>query len=288
LKLIREFLRDPIKAIQEISSKYGDISYFKLGRQPVYLINNPDYIEKVLVSGHRSFTKSKGLQVAKALLGEGLVTSEGDLHIRQRRIIQPIFHPKQVSAYGKIVTKFANNMDLMWRNGQILDISKEMMKLTVGIISKSVLNYDVESEAEGYGKALTTLRNHGKRLQSPLGNVINKIPILPNVKGAKEARKKLDELVYRLIRERREAIQSDIKDYDDLLSHLLQAQDSGKSGSTGIDKTDAGFASNTSIVGMSDKQVLRESMRLFPPVWMLSRNVDTDFPLDNYIIPAAP
>jgi hypothetical protein len=65
-----------------ISSKYADISYFKLGRQHVYLINNPDYIEKVLVYDHRNFTKGRRLQIAKALLGAGLVTSEGDFHNR--------------------------------------------------------------------------------------------------------------------------------------------------------------------------------------------------------------
>jgi hypothetical protein len=75
-KLLREFLHDPIKTLQSIAYKYGDISYFKLGRQHVYLINNPEYIEKVLVYDHRNFTKGKRLQLAKALLGEGLVTSE--------------------------------------------------------------------------------------------------------------------------------------------------------------------------------------------------------------------
>jgi cytochrome P450 len=164
-------------------------------------------------------------QVAKAILGEGLVTSEGELHTRQRRIIQPIFHPKQVSVYGKIVTELAAKMELRWKNGETLDISKEMMQLTLGIICKSVLNYDVASEAEGYGKALTTLINHGKRLKSPLGHVLNKIPILPSVKGAREAKEKLDELVYGLVQQRREVIQSKVNSYDDLLSHLLQAQE---------------------------------------------------------------
>jgi cytochrome P450 len=69
-KLVREFLHDPIKLLQEISNKYGDIAYFKLGHQQIYLINNPDYIEKVLVFGNRNFTKGRRLQVAKTLLGE--------------------------------------------------------------------------------------------------------------------------------------------------------------------------------------------------------------------------
>ena len=83
-KLIRQFIHDPIKTLSTISQKYGDISYFKLGpKQHVYLINNPDYIEKVLIYDHRNFKKGPRLQAAKALLGEGLVTSEGDFHNRQ-------------------------------------------------------------------------------------------------------------------------------------------------------------------------------------------------------------
>jgi cytochrome P450 len=144
VKLVREFLHDPIKTLQRIAYKYGDISYFKLGRQHVYLINNPDYIEKVLVYDHRNFTKGKRFQLAKALLGEGLVTSEGDLHSRQRRIIQPIFHPKQITSYGKVITDYATNMNQKWKDGDTLDISKEMMQLTLSIICKSVLNYDVK------------------------------------------------------------------------------------------------------------------------------------------------
>jgi cytochrome P450 len=129
-KLVREFLHDPIRTLQRISYKYGDISYFKLGRQHVYLINSPDYIEKVLVYDHRNFRKGKRLQLAKALLGEGLVTSEGDLHNRQRRIIQPIFHPKQITTYGKIITDYATQLNQKWKDGDTLDMLKEMMQLT--------------------------------------------------------------------------------------------------------------------------------------------------------------
>jgi cytochrome P450 len=342
-KLIRELLHDPIKTLQSISHKYGDFSHFKLGRDHVYLINNPDYIEKVLVYDHRNFTKGKRLQLAKALLGEGLVTSEGDLHNRQRRIIQPIFHPKQIATYGKVITDYAVNLNQNWKDGDTVDILKEMMQLTLSIICKSVLNYDVESEAEDVGKALTTCRNYSKRLQNPLGHVLSKIPILPKVKGAREAREKLDKLVYSLIKERREGFESSIKSYDDLLTRLLQAQDNTAN-------TPSTSSTSDSFSRMSDTQVrdevmtifiaghettanaltwtffllsqnldiekklldelgsvinsnktptvddipklkftekvLRESMRLYPPVWMIGRSVDNEYALGKYTIPA--
>jgi cytochrome P450 len=359
-KLMREFIHDPIRTLQDISYKYGDISHFRLGHQHVYLVNNPDYIEKVLVYDHRNFTKGKRLQLAKSLLGEGLVTSEGDLHNRQRRIIQPIFHPKQITTYGKAITDYASTLNHKWKDGDTYDMLKEMMQLTLSIICKSVLNYDVEAEAEDVGKALTICRNYSKRLQSPLGQILNKIPILPNVKGAKKAREDLDKLVYGFIKERRERPESDSKSYDDLLTRLLQAQDTAGSTPTAGGKSTSSItigenASNSttdtsSHSGMSDKQVrdevmtifiaghettanaltwtfyllsqnpdiektllgeletvidsnrtptvndisklkftdkvLRESMRLYPPVWSIGRYVDNDYTLGKYTIPA--
>ena len=368
-KLIRQFIHDPIKTLSTISQKYGDISYFKLGpKQHVYLINNPDYIEKVLIYDHRNFKKGKRLQAAKALLGEGLVTSEGDFHNRQRRLIQPIFHPKQIMAYGKIMTDYAIRHRDRWKNEDILDISQEMMQLTLGIICKSVLNYDVESEAIQIGKALTTTRNYSKRLQSPIGQVLDKIPILPAPRGAREAKKELDSLVYRLISERRRHHQQESNNnnnnnngYDDLLSRLLQAQDSNLAGPASSNGGAQSSSSSPSPDGkMSDKQVrdevmtifiaghettanaltwtfyllsqypdvekklhdeidsvlganddrnghddskkiptvddipklqyteklLRESMRLYPPVWTMGRYVENDYHVGEYTIPA--
>ncbi len=138
------------------------------------LINNPDYIEKVLIYDHRNFKKGKRLQTAKAVLGEGLVTSEGDLHNRQRRLIQPIFHPKQIISYSNIMTDYATRIRDRWKDGEIVDVSEEMMRLTLGIICKSVLNYDVESEAQEVGKELTTVRKYSKRLQSPIGHYLTR------------------------------------------------------------------------------------------------------------------
>ena len=82
-------------------------AHFKFGRQHIYLLNNPHYIEDVLIRNYKNFIKSRGLQVSKRLLGEGLVTSEGEYHDRQRRIIQPAFHPNRIKRYGNIVTDYA-------------------------------------------------------------------------------------------------------------------------------------------------------------------------------------
>ena len=97
-KTLHQFIHNPIKILTSLAKEYGDISYIKLFRQNVYLINNPDFIEKILIHDHSNFTKGRRAQIAKSLLGEGLVTSDGEYHRRQRRLIQPIFQPKQIVA----------------------------------------------------------------------------------------------------------------------------------------------------------------------------------------------
>jgi cytochrome P450 len=252
-KLVREFISDPIKTLTRIAHRYGDISYFKLGREHVYLINNPDFIEKILIYDHRNFKKGKRLQIAKGLLGEGLVTSEGEFHNRQRHLIQPIFLPKQIKSYGDIMTHYATRMGNKWEDGAILDINQEMMELTLGIICKSVLNYDVELEAQQVGKALTTVRNYSKRLQNPIGQVLDKVPILPKVRGARNALQQLNTLVYDLILDRR----GKETKYDDLLTKLLLAQDTEPGEYTTNPETE------NSSDRMSDQQARDEVMTIF-------------------------
>lgn len=160
-----------------------------------------------------------------------------------------------------MITDYAARLNQSWKDGDTPDILKEMMQLTLSIICKSVLNYEVELEAEEVGRALTTCRNYSKRLQSPLGQVLNRIPILPNVKGARKAKEELDKLVYGLIKERRQRPESNVKSYDDLLTRLLQAQDSAEYGPDTGNKRTSGPASASS--GMSDMQVRDEIMTIF-------------------------
>jgi cytochrome P450 len=95
-----EFRRDPTGFLLNAAQTYGDVVNLKFGLQVVYLINHPDYIRDALVTHSRNFIKSRGLQMPKRFLGEGLLTSEGDFHRRQRRLGQPAFHKQRINAYG--------------------------------------------------------------------------------------------------------------------------------------------------------------------------------------------
>src|ERR1043165_1018107 len=74
-RLLHQFMEDPISMLMKMAKTYGEISHFRFGRQHVYLVNNPEYIERILIKDHKKFIKSRGLQVSRRILGEGLVTS---------------------------------------------------------------------------------------------------------------------------------------------------------------------------------------------------------------------
>jgi cytochrome P450 len=247
-RLLRKFLRDPLKVLIDISHTYGDIAHFKFGRQNVYLLNRPDYIEDVLVTNYKNFIKSRGLQVSRRLLGNGLVTSEGESHDKQRHLIQPTFYPKRIKSYADIMVKQALDMCNSWNDGTILDIHKEMIKLTLAIICKTVLGYDIEPGHDEVGDNLKTCMKYFNRLLMPFGELIEKIPLLPLNKGFQTAKRDLDSIVYRMIKEHRKKLDKghEKKEDDDLLFTLLQAQDE----EAGIGK-------------MTDEQLRDEVMTIF-------------------------
>jgi cytochrome P450 len=226
-KLLRKFIHNPIKTLMDIAYTYGDIAHFKFGRQHVYLINNPHYIEDILIRNYKNFIKSRGLQVSKRLLGEGLVTSEGEYHDRQRKIIQPAFYPNLIKGYGDIMTTYTVNMCQRWEDGITLDIHKEMIHVTSAIISKAVLGSDIKSEeGDQVGDALLTCAEYFNQLLMPFGELIEKIPVLPINKGFQAAKKKLDSIVYSMIKEHRDNESKGVSSQGgDLLYTLLQAQD---------------------------------------------------------------
>ncbi len=235
------YFSDPLGFLTRISRKYGDIVYFTLGSRRMYLLNNPEQIKDVLVTHNRSFTKSRALSRAKLVLGEGLLTSEGDLHLRQRRIIQPVFHHTRIKSYGDVMAYYGSRTGEGWRNGDTLDIHREMTGLTLSVVSKTLFDADVESESDEIVGALTDIVNLFPRFLFPFSEILDSLPLMGNRKGT-EAVKRLDNIIYRLIEVRR----SGAGPKDDLLTMLLDATD---------EEGDGG--------GMSDTQVRDEAITLF-------------------------
>lgn len=228
------YRRNPLAFLEAVAHEYGDIGHFKFGPQDVFFLNHPDYIKDVLVSHHQNFLKGLALQRSKRLLGEGLLTSEGDFHRRQRRLAQPAFHRQRIAGYGAIMTEYAARRRDTWRDGETLDISQEMMRLTLGIVGKTLFDTDIESEAQDVGRSLTTIMEMFNSLVLPFFELLERLP-LPQNRRFKQARERLDAIIYRMIDERRRSGE----DHGDLLSMLLGACDEEGGGGGRMTDTEA-------------------------------------------------
>ncbi len=234
-----QFRRDSIGFLTKLA-KLGDVTTFRLGGQKAFFLNHPELVRDLLVVNAHKFVKGRALQRAKTLLGEGLLTSERDTHLRQRRMIQPAFHREKIKSYTDTMTGFAAQMADEWKDGEVRDIDKEMMHLTLQIVGKTLFSANVEDDADEIGAAMTTLIEMFNYLLLPFSEILEKLPI-PQARRFNQAKETLDAVIYGIINKRR----ASGEDKGDLLSMLLSAQD------------------EESGVKMGDKQVRDECLTLF-------------------------
>lgn len=220
LGFLPEFRRDPLAFLTSLYQRWGDFVRYRMGMQDVYFMAHPDLVRQVLVEQAHCFHKSRILQRARLLLGDGLLTSEGELHKRQRRMLQPAFHRDRIAAYGSTMVELADELQTGWRDGQVLDVAREMMRLALLIAGRTLFSADVAPYAARISQSLDTLLGMFDLMLMPFADFLLQLP-LPSTRRFEEARRELDTVVYHLIAERRASGQ----DKGDLLSMLLLAQE---------------------------------------------------------------
>src|SRR6185369_3989244 len=235
----RSFRKAPTEFLTRLKD-LGDVTSFRMGPQQGYFINDPDLIRDVFVVNAHKFMKGRALQRAKSLLGEGLLTSEGEEHLRQRRMIQPAFHRARIAEYARSMVMYAERMSDEWQDGQVRDIDQDMMHLTLQIVAKTLFSADVSSDADEIGAAMTSMVKLFNYLLLPFSEWLEKLP-LPQSKRFARAKDKLNDVIYGIIDERRRSGE----DTGDLLSMLLMARDEEGGGR------------------MTDDQIRDECMTLF-------------------------
>ena len=235
---VRALRREPLELLSRLAS-YGDIASFRIGPNAGYFLNHPEYAKQVLVTDNHDFMKGRALQEAKRIVGEGLLTSEGEFHRRQRRLIQPIFHHDRIASYADVMVSYSERASDRWRDGEMRDVYQDMVRLTMAIVAKTLFDTDLEAgDAREVGEALSVAIRMFERYARPFAGLVEHLP-LPANRRFRRAREGLDAIVYGMIEHRRAAGATG----DDLLSLLLQAQDEG--------------------FGMTDRQVRDETMTLF-------------------------
>jgi cytochrome P450 len=132
------------------------------------------------------------------VLGDGLLTSEGNLHNSQRQIIQPAFNQNQLTVYADIMTEYILRMSNSWMDNDTLDVHKEFTQLTLAILCKTLFGFDIEPEAEEIGKHVTTLVEYFNRARMPLAGITGKLP-LPSNRRFRCAKEQVEAIIYRII-----------------------------------------------------------------------------------------
>ena len=236
--------RDLASFLLGLQRDQGDIAHAWVGNLHVHLLAHPDHVRDVLVTHQRSFMKGHVLQRAKILLGDGLLTSEGDFHLRQRRLVQPAFHRQRIAAYAREMVDRAWIARERWRDGHVVDMDREMMALTLAIVARTLFDADVDAEADEIGGALTEALELFQTVFIPGMQLLDRLP-LPHTRRFARARGRLDETIYRLIATRR-AERARGVEREDVLSMMLIAQDAEGDGGR-----------------MTDTQLRDEAMTLF-------------------------
>lgn len=236
------FLDSPLDLLAESAARYGDIVALRFLHRTVYLLNHPDYIKHVLVDNNQSYAKGRGLAATKPVIGEGLLTSEGDFHLRQRRLVQPAFHRRRITAFADIMVQQAAGHIAAWRDGQTLDLHQEIMRLTMTIVTQTLFGVDVTTTNKPLTDALDALMVEFTVFDmTPLGQLWAKLPTARR-RRRDALLKTLNQAIYGFI----EAGHSRPTAQENLLTMLLAAQDDEGDGT-----------------GMTDQQVRDEVMTLF-------------------------
>jgi len=213
------FRRDPL-ALHDRAAQLGPIARLTLAHIPVYVVTCGDLAHEVLVDQAAGFQKSAGVKFLRPLLGDGLLTAEGEPHRRHRKLLAPAFAPRRIAGYGEIMTGETRQQLARWSPGDRIDLAAEMMQMTLAIAGRTLFGVDVRRDATTVAYAIELA------MRSMVANITSPVQLgyrwpLPRHLRMKRAVKLLDDVVYRLIASGRKLG----ADRGDVLSMLLVARD---------------------------------------------------------------
>ncbi len=323
----REFAHDPLAYVERYAPRYGPIWMLMSRLRKVMVLTDPEWIKYVLADNQRNYHKSFGYDLLRPLLGNGLLTSEGDFWMRQRRLMQPAFHKQAIQAFADIMIEegeaSAARLAGAAKLGQAVNISAEMSRVTMAIVSRSLLGTVVPGDMDTLSDCLETAnRDANRRIQHPF--TLPMVVPTPGNMRVRRALAELDRVIHLLIAQKRSSGERG----SDLLSLLLDARDADtgqamsdrqlrdeiatifiaghETTANALAWTLYALAANPEVEAQlldelrsaSAEQaadpaglpyvrlVARESLRLYPPAWIVGREPQEDDRIAGYHIPA--
>jgi len=269
----RMFRQNAIESMTASARVYGDLVHYTIFGRHIYQLNHPDLIEDFLLKDAGKHHRGIVMQRSKVVLGEGLLTSEEPLHMRQRRLAQPAFLRQRIAAYGEVIGQNATAISQNWQSGKVRDLHEDMLELALRIVGKCLFDLDVQSQEEvkKISAAVDAFMGFLPLAILPFSEHIQRLP-LPAMKRIRRGQADLDAIIYDMIDERRKSP----GDRGDLLSMLLEA----------VDPEDP-------MASMSNQQVHDECVTIMLAghettanalsfaLWLLAKNPDVQFRLNQ-------
>ena len=266
----RVFRQSAADYMEDCARSYGDLVHYRAATRHIYQINHPDLIADYFLKDSSKHHRGIVMQRARTVLGDGLLTSEEPLHMRQRRLAQPAFHRRRIAAYGEVIGSYAEKMTSRWQSGSTVDLHSEMLELALVIVGKCLFDVDVQADVKKVEAAVNAFMGFMPIALLPFSEQIQKLP-LPMMRRIRKGQQELDGLIYRMIRERRQSP----GDRGDLLSMLLESVDTeadteGGTGSAGNTMTDQQVHDECTTVLLAGHETTANALSF--SLWLLAQH----------------
>jgi cytochrome P450 len=324
LRNVARIAKNPLVFLRELADRHGDIVEITFLGKPFFLLSHPDHVETVLVKHARTMVRDEYIVVLERALGKGLLTSEGDLWKRQRKLMAQAFVPKRIHSYGDAMVRVTDAALRPWSNGQSINLHQEISRVTMEVVADVLFGSGIGPEdVRTVRESMEVVNRYMANSPEAILKLPGWVPTALNV-ATNRAVKRIDDLVYRIIAKRRAG-----EPRDDLLGTLLAAQDDDGTRMTdqqlrdevitlflaGHETTALALAHTfyllskhpdierrlhaeiTSVLGARlptaddvrslpfAERVLKESMRLYPPAWTVGREVAEEVEVGGYTLP---
>jgi len=319
------YMRDPLGTMDGFAADHGGVAFVPFpGGHSFFFVSDAELVRRVLVDDNAVFVKGRALRAARRLLGDGLLTSEGADHLRRRRLIQPVFRHEHIDRYGDVMIDAAERVSADWFDGAALDINREMTRVALGVVGRTIFDADVESEAPEIAAVLDAGMRVFHRFLLPGAELLWRLP-LPATRQFNTAKRDIDAFLDRLVVQHAareggsdlvgvllglrdsdgDRMLGDAEIRDEAITLMLAGHETTAQALTWAWyllaqnpaawealRAELAQALGTRPPTTADfdllpytQAVFREALRLYPPVWALARIATRPYRLGPYLVP---